>query len=280
MVGELIDKININKHTAQRQRNSKIDLNYHQMSFTPKVAILYADHESEWVKPWKNFAEMGKKVLEQARVLDSRHDFPVEYRIFDVYHKQFPTLEEITKEAGYIGIYITGSRYDSYDTETEWIIELRGLLKTLLSDERYPPIAGICFGHQVVAAALGCKVSKNPRGFEGGVVPVTLNQEGERLFGNVKTLTLSEMHSDIVLEVPTGCVNWGSSSLCELQGFYKPNRLITFQGHPEFTNMIVKWGLQRIPQNVDPHTIESIGSQHNDGPQSATLIWRLFKREL
>ncbi|QLL31967.1 hypothetical protein HG536_0C01350 [Torulaspora globosa] len=245
-----------------------------------KVAIFYTDHEAEWVKPWKSFAEMGKKVLEQARVLESRDDLPVEYQVFDIYHGEFPALGEITREKGYLGIYITGSRYDSFDTETEWIIKLRQLLKTLLSDDRYPPVAGICFGHQVVAAALGCKVDRNPAGFEGGVVPVTLNSEGEKLFSNAKTLNLSEMHKDVVLEIPPGCVNWGSSSLCKHQGFYKPNKLITFQGHPEFTNMILKWGLQRIPQDVKPEMIDSIDSQHNDGPRSATLIWKLFKREI
>lgn len=250
------------------------------MTITAKVAIFYTDHEAEWVKPWQSFAEMGKKVLEQARVLEGLDDLPVEYHVFDIYHQEFPSLSEITKENGYLGIYITGSRYDSFDTETEWIIKLRQLLKTLLSDDQYPPIAGICFGHQVVAAALGCKVGRNPNGFEGGVVAVTLNSEGQKLFPNDKTLNLSEMHKDVVLEVPPGCVNWGSSSLCGLQGFYKPNKLLTFQGHPEFTNMIVKWGLQRIPQDVKPEMINSIGSQHNDGPRSATLIWKLFKREI
>ncbi|QLQ82374.1 hypothetical protein HG537_0H01360 [Torulaspora globosa] len=250
------------------------------MSISAKVAIFYTDHEAEWVKPWKNFAEMGKKVLEQARVLENCDDLDIEYQVFDIYHGEFPTVSEITRENGYLGIYITGSRYDSFDTDTEWIIKLRQLLKTLLSDDKYPPTAGVCFGHQVIAAALGCKVDRNPNGFEGGVVPVTLNSEGQKLFPNCKTLNLPEMHKDAVLEVPPGCVNWGSSSQCKLQGFYKPNRLITFQGHPEFTNMIVKWGLQRIPQDVKPEMINSIDSYRNDGPSSATLIWKLFKQQI
>lgn len=251
------------------------------MSVTAKVAIFYTDCEAEWVKPWKNFAEMGKKVLEQGRVLESRQDLPVEYRIFDIYHGEFPSLEEITRENGYIGIYITGSRCDSFDTETSWIIELRKLLKTLLSgDNTYPPIAGICFGHQVIAAALGCQVGRNPQGFEGGVQRVTLNSEGQKLFPEMQSLALSEMHKDVVLEVPPGCINWGSSSLCQYQGFYKPKTLLTFQGHPEFTNMIVKWGLERIPQEVDQNVIDSIDSQQNDGPRCAAVIWKLFKRTI
>lgn len=246
----------------------------------PKVAVFYTDYESDWVKPWKNFAQMGIKVLEQGRILEGDHDLEVEYPVFDIYNGQFPSLEELTKANGYVGIYITGSKFDSFDTQTKWIVDLRKYLQAILSDPKYPPIAGICFGHQVVAAALGCKVARNPQGFEGGVVPVTLNPAGQDLFQGLKSLRLSEMHKDVVLEVPQGCVNWGSSPQCELQGFYKPQRLLTFQGHPEFTNMILKWGLQRIPQDIDPQAIDSIDSSRNDGPRVASFIWKLFKRDI
>lgn len=246
----------------------------------PKVAIFYTDYESDWVKPWKSFAHMGIKVLEQGRVLEGDHEFQVEYPVFDIYHEQFPDLQEITKENGYIGIYITGSKFDSFDTETKWIVDLRKYLKVILNDTKYPPVAGICFGHQVVAASLGCKVGRNPKGFEGGVVPVIVNPAGQDLFRGLDILNLSEMHKDVVLEVPQGCINWGSTPQCELQGFYKPQRLLTFQGHPEFTNMIVKWGLQRIPQDIEANVIDSIDKYQNDGPRSAAFIWKLFKREI
>lgn len=223
---------------------------------------------------------MGIKVLEQGRILEGDQDLKFEYPIFDIYNEHFPDLKEITKANGYIGIYITGSKFDSFDTETKWIVDLRNYLKIILNDSKYPPVAGICFGHQVVAASLGCKVARNPQGFEGGVMPVSLNPTGQKLFQGYTTLNLSEMHKDVVLEVPEGCSNWGSTPQCAHQGFYKPERLLTFQGHPEFTNMIVKWGLQRIPQDIESRVLDSIDSFQNDGPRAAAFIWKLFKRDI
>lgn len=47
------------------------------------------------------------------------------------------------------------------------------------------------------------------------------------------------MHRDAVLEVPAGCVNLGSSPVCEIQGLYQPGRILTLQSHPEFDEFIM-----------------------------------------
>lgn len=48
------------------------------------------------------------------------------------------------------------------------------------------------------------------------------------------------MHRDIVVELPAGTENLGATAACEVQGMYTPKRLITVQGHPEFTGEIVR----------------------------------------
>jgi len=50
---------------------------------------------------------------------------------------------------------------------------------------------------------------------------------------------IHQMHRDIVYEYPRGVEELGSSPRCEVQGMYMRNRLITVQGHPEFTKDIV-----------------------------------------
>ena len=47
------------------------------------------------------------------------------------------------------------------------------------------------------------------------------------------------MHRDIIFDYPSNVVPLGSSPLCAVQGMYLPRRLITVQGHPEFTEEIV-----------------------------------------
>lgn len=46
------------------------------------------------------------------------------------------------------------------------------------------------------------------------------------------------MHQDVVLTVPHGTLNVGKSAICGIQGLYIPERLFTFQGHPEFNEDI------------------------------------------
>lgn len=47
------------------------------------------------------------------------------------------------------------------------------------------------------------------------------------------------MHKDIVFEYPDGVQPLGSTSRCKVQGMYVPGRVMTVQGHPEFTEEIL-----------------------------------------
>lgn len=51
---------------------------------------------------------------------------------------------------------------------------------------------------------------------------------------------IQQMHRDIVREYPKGVERLGISPKCEVQGMHVKDRLITVQGHPEFTEAIVR----------------------------------------
>ncbi|CAI4046152.1 hypothetical protein SKDZ_12G1710 [Saccharomyces kudriavzevii ZP591] len=243
-----------------------------------KIAILYTDEDNEWSKPWGNFVDMAVKLLEQTKKLEFVKE-DVEYEVFHVQNGQFPKLSELQKDE-YLGIYITGSKYDSFDNKIEWIIKLRDFLNEMLTSKvEYPPVAGICFGHQVIAAALGSSVGRNPKGFEGGVVSLRLNTLGQELFES-ETLNLSEVHNDCVFNVPDGYQNWASSDKCQNQGFYRKNKVLTFQGHPEFTSEVAQKGLLKSQDKLDPKEFDRYERQcrelNNDGTRAARNIWKLF----
>ncbi|SMN20701.1 similar to Saccharomyces cerevisiae YLR126C Putative protein of unknown function with similarity to glutamine amidotransferase proteins [Maudiozyma saulgeensis] len=264
-----------------------------------KIAIFYTDHDDEWTDPYGNFVDMAQKLLNETK----DHPSDIEYKMFHIYNNEFPTLEELSSvdEMGnnnYIGIFITGSRYDSFDQTTEWIVKFRTMLDHLLNDndekKQYPPIVGICFGHQVIAKTLGCKVDRNPLGFEGGVVPIELNEVGKNIFGTTQ-LHLSEVHNDIVFDLPKqdGYMNWGSSKKCNVQGLYKENRLLTFQGHPEFVNEIAAKGVEKTRSSLKNRNTKSVNSDaefdemivntkkyQNDGKLASGKIWQLFSQRL
>ena len=45
------------------------------------------------------------------------------------------------------------------------------------------PMIGICYGHQMIARALGGKISHNPAGWEVGVCKMEMTPMGQNLFG-------------------------------------------------------------------------------------------------
>ena len=66
------------------------------------------------------------------------------------------------------------------------------------------------------------------------------------------------MHKDIVCSYPQGVEELGWSDKCKVQGMYMPKRVITVQGHPEFTEEIVRELLHtRLEQKIfDEKTYE------------------------
>ena len=52
--------------------------------------------------------------------------------------------------------------------------------------------------------------------------------------------SIFQMHKDLVYYYPEDVEELGSSGACKVQGMYIPNRVFTVQGHPEFTDEIVK----------------------------------------
>lgn len=262
------------------------------MTVAKKIAIFLTDHADEWTGPYGTFDQMTSKLLDTTR---PDHVTPEHYtyRLFDILNGDIPSAQELTKDE-YMGIFITGSRYDSFDENTEWIIRLRKLLVDLLGEDgtvsQYPPIVGICFGHQVVACALGGCVDRNPVGYEGGVVPINLNKIGVELFGQ-EQLNLSMVHNDAVLDPPKDetIVNWGSSDRCSFQGFYKPGRLLTFQGHPEFVSDVAKRGWEKTLKNPNSKITEQqveemkqlTSTLENHGYSgAANAIWNLFTSKI
>ncbi|KAK5078164.1 hypothetical protein LTR51_000350 [Lithohypha guttulata] len=100
-------------------------------------------------------------------------------------------------------------------------------------------VIGVCFGHQIVARALGVEVGRNPDGWEAAVNNVQLSKKGQELF-RVDNLRIHQMHRDIAFAYPEGFESLGSSPVCSVQGMYSPRHVVTVQGHPEFTGPIMK----------------------------------------
>jgi GMP synthase-like glutamine amidotransferase len=118
----------------------------------------------------------------------------------------------------------TGSRHSAYD-DLPWIADLEAFIRDVAAAGR--PFVGVCFGHQVLAQALGGRVER-ASGWGAGVRRVTLAGGGE--------LRLHFMHQDQVVELPPGATVLGSADHCPVAVLAVGERMLGIQAHPEFTD--------------------------------------------
>ncbi|WP_435930342.1 glutamine amidotransferase [Dryocola sp. BD613] len=104
------------------------------------------------------------------------------------------------------------------------------------------PVLGVCYGHQLMAWALGGVVDYHPQGSEVGQIAVTLNagaQHDPLLHDLPHTFDCFLSHEQSVITPPPGAVVLGASSHDPHQIIrYSPTAL-SVQFHPEFTALVM-----------------------------------------
>jgi GMP synthase-like glutamine amidotransferase len=125
------------------------------------------------------------------------------------------------------GWLITGSRHGVYE-DHPWIAPLEQFIRD--SFAAHVPVVGICFGHQIVAQAMGGKVEKFARGWSVG--PTDYDFGGD-------TLTLNAWHQDQVVQAPQGAKVLASNDFCANAALLYDDSALTFQAHPEFSSPFV-----------------------------------------
>jgi GMP synthase-like glutamine amidotransferase len=130
------------------------------------------------------------------------------------------------------GWLITGSRHGAYE-DHPFIPPLEDFIRAAFA--AHVPLVGVCFGHQIIAQAMGGKVEK----FDGGwsVGPTDYDFAG-------KTLTLNAWHRDQVTDLPAGAEVIATNAFCENAALLYDDRMFSVQAHPEFGGDFVE-GLMR-----------------------------------
>jgi GMP synthase-like glutamine amidotransferase len=185
-----------------------------------KLGILKTDTvRPEWVPEFGEYPDMFAVLLKRA-------DPTLEFVTYDVEGGQFP--ENIDDVDAYL---ITGSKSSVYDDKL-WIAQLIDFVRCLNTQKK--KLVGICFGHQLVAEALGGKTEKSAKGWgvglhrhTFGVLPVWHDQSQQ-------DLNILVSHQDQVVKIADDAVVLAGSEFCENAVCQVGKHILTFQGHPEF----------------------------------------------
>lgn len=168
------------------------------------------------------------------------------------------------------GWIITGSKHGAYE-DHDWIAPLEDFIRAVYADGR--PMVGICFGHQIIAQALGGKVVKFDQGWAVGHTDYTIDGEEMRLLA---------WHQDQVVQAPEGARVIGSNAFCENAALLYDNRVLTIQPHPEFDSEILEKLIEvRGKGVVEPDRLAAAQSVQTAPHDSLRFIERIggFFRE-
>jgi GMP synthase-like glutamine amidotransferase len=125
------------------------------------------------------------------------------------------------------------SRSSTYD-ELPWRADAEDLLREIVATES--PYVGICFGHQLLAQALGATVARADDGWQVGARDYDLVEAPAWMGPAVARITLIASHQDQVTALPEGAdlLARGADGGCPVAGFTVGTRAWTLQPHPEF----------------------------------------------
>jgi len=138
------------------------------------------------------------------------------------------------------GWLITGSRHGAYE-DHPFIPKLEAFIREVIA--AHVPLVGICFGHQIIAQAMGGKVERYPGGWAVG--PQDYDFGGEKV-------TLNAWHRDQVTEVPQGAEVVACNDFCENAALVYGEDAFTVQAHPEFRDDFVRGLMQTRGKGVVP----------------------------
>tara|TARA_R110002073_G_scaffold184395_2_gene342789 strand:- start:13158 stop:13871 length:714 start_codon:yes stop_codon:yes gene_type:complete len=171
------------------------------------------------------------------------------------------------------GIVITGSKYGVYDNPA-WIEPLRAFIRAAYAAKT--PMLAVCFGHQILADALGGDVRLAPNGWQLGRQTYRFTDERPACFNDLpEEIALLASHQDQVLAPPPCATTFLASPGCPHAGLiYDNGAALSLQPHPEFDRdyATAVVGLRR----GDPLDADEVAAlvRRIDGPLDDLLVAR------
>ena len=121
------------------------------------------------------------------------------------------------------------------------------------------PLLGVCYGHQLMAYALGGKVADNPNGWERGLLPLVCVPEAQRdglLAGLPDRFSAWLSHRQSVIAPPPQAQVLAASDKDGCQILRYSPQALSVQFHPEFSRRIMR---ACLPQGISDSGLDIEG---------------------
>jgi len=223
-----------------------------------KIGLLIPGHPPEEIRgPLGEYADMYQSLL-------AGHGF--DFARWEVVDNVFPDGPEVAD-----GWLIGGSRHGVYE-DHGWIAPLEELVRTITASGR--PLVGVCFGHQIIAKALGGRVEK----YHGGWAV------GRTSYDFCGTeLALNAWHQDQVVVLPEGAEVIASNPFCAYAGIRIGQSMLSVQPHPEYSRAVLEGLLDHRAEaaGVPPKIVATARArldEPTDAGEMAARIAEFFKQ--
>lgn len=230
-----------------------------------RIGILCCDRVPDELRQrFGDYPDMFRRLL-HATGLDP------EFRAFDLVNQEWPPGTDACD-----AWLITGSRWSVTD-QAAWINGAHEWIRRLHREHR--PLVGICFGHQLIANALGGRAGRAAQGWGVGVHRVTIRAQTSWMMPAATRLCLPVSHRDQVHALPPGAQVLAASAFCPIAAFALEDHILGLQGHPEFEPAFVRQVMDRRREQLG-ETVYRTGLDSLDTPVDTTLAAGWIRRFL